>query len=122
MARRKSDPTKKKYTGEKFGRRLKEIRETEGMSTQRLADEVGVSKNYISNLESGQRVPSFDVLISMINTLDTSADLLVRDYLNQHQKTLLRSVWLEAKMSELSEDKQQHLEKLITLEIEYLKK
>lgn len=40
---------------------LKELREKEGLNQQQLAEKVGVSREYISMIESGQRNPSVNL-------------------------------------------------------------
>lgn len=121
MARRKSDTTKEKYDGILFGQRLRHIRIEKKISIQKLADNVGVLRNYISQLEKGDRVPSFDILISLANALGVTTDELTRDYLNASLRTSVRSELIAAKLEELTEPEQLHLETLMMTEIQFLK-
>jgi transcriptional regulator with XRE-family HTH domain len=53
-----------------FPRILREIRERHDLSQARLAKLVSVDHSYISRLESGQRRPSYDILLAIANALD----------------------------------------------------
>ncbi len=48
-----------------IGEKLKNLRESEGLTQQDVAEKVGVSKEFISMVESGKRNPSFEVLSSI---------------------------------------------------------
>ena len=57
--------------------RLREVRESRGMTQAVLASLVGVGQGYISALENGNFTPSFEVLIKLARALDCSLDELV---------------------------------------------
>ena len=50
--------------------RLKEVRKAKGYSQQKLADEVGVSRNTISSIETGQFNPTAKLALILCITLD----------------------------------------------------
>jgi len=47
---------------EQFGKRLKQLRAQKGLTQEELAEAVGVSTDFISLMERGQRAPSFENL------------------------------------------------------------
>ncbi len=55
--------------GEVFGRRLRELRLKAGMSQDALAEAVGSTKPYISNLENGISVPSLTTILRLAVSL-----------------------------------------------------
>ena len=61
----------------KFGERLKELREEEGLSRLGLAKRLNVSGRLISYWENGKRECSFDTLIQLADLLNTSIDYLL---------------------------------------------
>ena len=59
------------------GYRLKQLRKEHYLSQEELGQILGVSKVSVSGYEKGMRVPSMDVLITMIKLFDVSADYLL---------------------------------------------
>ena len=61
-----------------FSIRLKLLRETKEISTQKLADALGLkSKGSITQFEKGMNLPSFITLIALADYFDVSLDYLV---------------------------------------------
>lgn len=60
-----------------FGCKLKELRTGQKMTQQQLADRIGVAKSVVSYYESGDRYPSYDVLIRIAHVFHTSTDYLL---------------------------------------------
>lgn len=50
--------------------RLKDVRKAKGYSQQKLADEVGVSRNTISSIETGQFNPTAKLALILCIALD----------------------------------------------------
>ena len=77
---RRRPPPARRPIAMSLARRLREARERAGMSLERLAEEAGVSKTYLWELEQdarGEKKPSADVLLRIAKALKTSiADLL----------------------------------------------
>lgn len=61
------------------GIRIREARKKKGFTQQMLADAIGVSEIYISQLERGMKLPSLSLFIQIITALDISADYILRD-------------------------------------------
>lgn len=64
-----------------FGERLKELRESKGMSQKELAKCVHVSDAAIANYENSQNYPKPTVLISLMTVLECDANYLYQDYI-----------------------------------------
>lgn len=62
-----------------IGIRIREARKKKDFTQQMLADAIGVSEIYISQLERGMKLPSLALFIQIINALDVSADYVLRD-------------------------------------------
>ncbi|MBQ6346971.1 MAG: helix-turn-helix transcriptional regulator [Clostridia bacterium] len=60
-----------------FGERLRTLRMDKGFSLQQLAGRIGVSKSMVSFYESGERLPSYDVLFEICRVLDTSVEYML---------------------------------------------
>jgi len=60
-----------------FGEKLKTLRTGQKLTQQQLAERLGVAKSVVSYYESGDRFPSYDVLIKIARTFHTSTDYLL---------------------------------------------
>lgn len=60
-----------------FGERLKALRTGQKMTQQQLASRLGVAKSVVSYYESGDRFPSYDVLIKISRTFHVTTDQLL---------------------------------------------
>lgn len=60
-----------------FGAKLKELRTSQKMTQQQLGERIGVAKSVVSYYESGDRYPSYDVLIKIARVFHTSTDYLL---------------------------------------------
>lgn len=47
---------------QRFGKRLREIRLSRGMSQEQFAEKVGISVDFLSLIERGRNAPSFETL------------------------------------------------------------
>lgn len=62
-----------------FGERLKQARETKGMTQQSLADKLFVTRQTVSRWECGERYPDVDTIKKISSILEVSADILFAD-------------------------------------------
>ena len=60
----------------KFGKRLRELREKQGLSQEKLAFRVELSREYISRIEGGKRNVSLEVIEKLATALDVDVDKL----------------------------------------------
>lgn len=75
-----------------IGSRIRSVRLEHKMTQERLAEAVGVGVTHISHIETGNSIPSLQVLVDIINALDCSADeLLFMDVRNAKPE---RNGWL----------------------------
>lgn len=59
-----------------FGKRLRELRETKGMSQELLAYEAGLDRTYVSSVERGKR----NISLENIERLAIALGVKVRDF------------------------------------------
>ena len=60
-----------------FGKRIKELRKQKGLTQEKLAQRLWVSKSIISAYEAGLKYPSLDILINLAYTFNVSTDYLL---------------------------------------------
>lgn len=63
-----------------FGRNLRRLRTERGISQKDVADAVGVQQAMISNIEGGDRRPSFETAIAIAVFFGVTLDEMSRDY------------------------------------------
>lgn len=66
----------KDFSGRKIGQRLREIRESRGLTQQALAKRSGITSQAITQIETGRRRPSFGTLVALAQGLGLSLDSL----------------------------------------------
>lgn len=65
-----------KSTEVSLGERIAQIRDLKGWSQERLADESGIPRRTVQNIEYGAVSPRVDTLLAIASALDTSLDAL----------------------------------------------
>lgn len=60
-----------------FGSKLKNLRTGLNLTQRQLAERVGVAKSVISYYETGDRYPSYDVLVKIAHIFHTTTDYLL---------------------------------------------
>ena len=77
-----------------FSKRVKELREKYCLLQSGLAHEIGVTKQTISNYETGKRIPCISDLIKLADYFEVSVDYLIgrTDYPKEEFKKIYYSV------------------------------
>jgi transcriptional regulator with XRE-family HTH domain len=60
-----------------IGGRIRTRRDALGLTQHELADEVGVTPQHVSRLESDLNAPSLDLLVKLANSLGVTTDFLL---------------------------------------------
>jgi transcriptional regulator with XRE-family HTH domain len=78
-----------------FGEKIKRARENLGLTQEDLALAVGLSSEFISNIESGRRFPSFENLITLVNYLQKDFS-----YFLEEKKPIFKELLSQKTLSE----------------------
>ena len=65
-----------------LGRNIQRLRRAKGYTQQQLAEMVGISTNYLSDIERGKNSARIDKLVAVINALGCSADDVFEDVID----------------------------------------
>ena len=97
----------------KFGKRLKELREKNGYSQQKLADELHLSRSTIEMYEQGKRDPSTETKEAIADLFNVNMDyLLDREYVDSEKMT--KAIELYDMFEKLTpEDLQREIEEIL---------
>ena len=66
---------------ESIGKRIKHYRTGKKMSQEELGSIIHITVRHVSNIETGAKAPSLEILVLIANALDVSADDLLTDNL-----------------------------------------
>jgi transcriptional regulator with XRE-family HTH domain len=67
---------------DRFGEKLRLLRTRDGLTLQQLAKKLGLSAHgYISELETGKKLPSAEIVLKVARIFDVSTDQLLKDEL-----------------------------------------
>ena len=65
----------------KIGKKLQTIRKSNGYTQEQLAEQIGVSVRYVSDVEQDRAKPSYEVLIKICNIFKISLNQVFSEYL-----------------------------------------
>lgn len=71
---------------ESIGKNIRKFRLARKLRQEELAEQTGLSTNYIGMIERGEKVPSLESFITISNALDVSADMLLCDVIHMGYK------------------------------------
>lgn len=92
---------------ESIGKMVKLHRTGKNLSQEELAKKLYVSANHISYIETAARKPSLDMIVSIANALEVSADDLLIDSLEHIGSPVVRE--LNAVLSDCNHDEKEIL-------------
>lgn len=75
-----------------IGKRIKQYRTEKGISQEALAEMVNINYRHISNIETGRRYPSLEIIIAFANVFGVSADDLLVDTLEHTSSVVGKEV------------------------------
>ena len=71
---------------QKIGQRIQMLRKAKGYTQQVFAEMIGLSTNYLSDIERGNSTPRMEKFVAIINTLGCSADDVFMDVIDYGYK------------------------------------
>ena len=85
-----------------IGKNIRKFRLMKNLRQEDLAEKAGLSTNYIGAVERGEKLPSLETFIIIVNALGVSADMVLSDVIETGY--LVRSSMLNEKIEKLSEE------------------
>lgn len=87
---------------ESIGRNVRKYRLMKKLRQEDLAEKADLSINYIGAIERGEKIPSLETLIVIINALGVSADMILVDVIDTGY--VVKNSLLAEKLDKLSAD------------------
>ena len=85
-----------------IGKNIRKFRLMKKLRQEDRAEKAGLSTNYIGAVERGEKLPSLETFIIIVNALGVSADMVLSDVIETGY--LVRSSMLNEKIEKLSEE------------------
>lgn len=105
---------------ETIGRNIKKYRIEKKLRQEDLAEKTDLSSNYIGMVERGEKIPSLETFISILNALEISADMVLADVLKQGY--VVKNSLFSEDMQKLSQDDRERIYLVIKTLINYSQK
>lgn len=96
---------------ELLGKRIKELRKQKGFTQDYLAEKLKIEPRQLSKLETGKHYPSFETILSLLETFDITFEELV-SYTHLEDKTNLKEIMI-SDIENLSEEKLRDVYKIL---------
>lgn len=97
-----------------IGQNIRKYRLANKMRQEDLAEKVNLSANYIGMIERGEKIPSLETFIDIINALQVSSDMILSDVLEKGY--IVKDSILNEKLSKLcAEDRNKIYDVMETL-------
>ncbi|MBR5922969.1 MAG: helix-turn-helix transcriptional regulator [Clostridia bacterium] len=85
-----------------IGTNIRKYRLMKSISQERLAEAADITPNFVGMIERGEKKPSLETFIKILNALGASADVILCDVINDDYK--VKDSLLHEKLSKLSEE------------------
>ena len=69
-----------------IGKNIRKFREIKKLRQEDLAEKTDLTTNYIGMIERGEKIPSLETFINILNSLGVSADMVLSDVLDNGYK------------------------------------
>lgn len=122
MPRKRTDTDLGRCDGKSFGKIVRKLRIERKLSISTFAEQVGICRNYVSQIESGDKLPSFETLLLICNVLDVTPNDLLVDYVDSNKNLEIRSEQIELQLRGLNTEQRKHVQAMIATEVEFLKR
>ena len=97
-----------------IGKNIRKFREIKKLRQEDLAEKTDLTTNYIGMIERGEKIPSLETFINILNSLGVSADMVLSDVLD-HGYTVKDSLLNEKLEKLVPEDRNRIYEVIDTM-------
>lgn len=102
-----------------IGKNIRKYRLAKKLRQEDLAEKAGLSANYIGMVERGEKIPSLETFITILNALEVSADMVLADVVSTGY--IVKNSMLNEKLSKLSSDDREKIYEVIDTLIKHSK-
>lgn len=103
-----------------IGKNIRKFRFAKNLRQEDLAEKTGLSTNYIGMIERGEKMPSLETFINIVNSLNVSADMILTGVINTRYE--VKSSMLDEKISKLTDEDKVKLYAIIDTALNFFPK
>ncbi len=103
-----------------IGANIRNIRLQRKMRQEDLAEKAELSPNYIGAIERGEKIPSLETLLNIINVLNVSSNIVLCDVVNADYN--VKTSLLSEKIDKLPSNERETIYAVIDTMVSHLKK
>lgn len=96
-----------------IGRNIRAHRQAQRMSIEELAFKAELSKNYLALVERGEKIPSLETFLNIVNALNVSSDQILCDVVNTGFK--VRTTELSERIEKVSPQRREMIYDLLEI-------
>ncbi len=104
---------------ETIGANIRKVRLQKKMRQEDLAEKAELTPNYIGAIERGEKIPSLEALVAIINALDTSTNIIFQDVVKADYA--VKTSLLSDQIDKLSKENRENIYAVIETMISRLK-
>lgn len=94
-----------------IGKNIRKYRLMKKLRQEDLAEKAGLTANYIGMVERGEKIPSLETFIKILNTLGVSADMVLSDVLDNGYT--IKNSMLNEKLEKLAPEDRKRIYEVI---------
>lgn len=103
-----------------IGMNIRKNRLLKRISQEKLAEMADITPNFVGMIERGEKKPSLETFIKILNALGASADVILCDVINDDYK--VKDSLLHEKLSKLSEEDRRKIYDVVDTMISHSKR
>lgn len=100
-----------------IGKNIRKYRKMKALSQENLAERADLSANYIGMIERGEKMPSLETFITILNALDISADMVLCDVVKAGYE--VKNSILNEKLDKLAEEDRERIYAVIDILVKH---
>lgn len=102
-----------------IGKNIRMFRLAKKLRQEDLAEKAGLSTNYVGMIERGEKIPSLETFIKIVNALGVSADMILSDVIDTGYE--VKNSILNEKLSKLFADDRDKIYEVIDTMVKHSK-
>ena len=102
-----------------IGENIRKYRKAKKMTQESLAERAGLSVNYIGSIERGEKLPSLETFITIVNQIGVSADYILQDVIQENYE--LKMSMFNEKLAGLTAEQRSTVDDVVDALVRHLK-